>query len=473
MTVKLATNFGAGALATGSLRVGGYFDQTVGSGPEAPGVSVFGASGVLEHDGGDMCVQYKTLQNPGPSMTRDFNTLDGFTISEGHFQFRLYVPTLNMGAVAGLTYEFIELLDSSSNSLILIKLLRGFAATIANFRVDTVGGWTGTTSAGGLATGGIQNITVCWDSSNASSVARMRLYTGQVAELSRLNLTNSGSLAAVAQIKIGGLVSVPGNDGGSTFQVQHLLIDDNTFDTGRPDFKTRAYVWRDRPGIPDQVSVDTDTAYSAYGFRSQRTDDAHNIPSGYDDFTGGGVIGATIDKWAIPTDAIPAGNNKWAERTVASGTGQQLWKSRQDIVAAGDPAAEPAILAVSLSVAALHPDAADAAPMQAIIHDGTNALLVSPVRWVFRNGSIDQGVWLLLTQADGSTAWTYDAIRSHWFGVEYDTAAAGNPGAAVDDLRVYHLAIEVWYVDIVGGAFTAPKPPQSRRPLAMPQMVAM
>ena len=125
-----------------------------------------------------------------------------------------------------------------------------------------------------------------------------------------------------------------------------------------------------------------------------------------------------------------------------------------------------------MSVAAYTPTDTYAAPMQAIIHDGSTPLLISPVRWIYRDLGpgvvIEQGIWLLPTQADGS-AWTWDAIRSHWFGVEYNTAAAGNPGAALDDLYVYHVSFEVWYNDVI---ITNPNPPQSRRPPPVPQMCA-
>src|SRR3990172_9100175 len=98
MRVKLATPFGANVAGT-NTRIKGYFDQTGGP---APSIAPLGAQSGLERDGGDSSCEWVTLGTPGGKMIHDFNTQESFTISEGHFQVRIHVPTLNMGNVAGL-----------------------------------------------------------------------------------------------------------------------------------------------------------------------------------------------------------------------------------------------------------------------------------------------------------------------------------------------------------------------------------
>src|SRR3990170_5540530 len=139
MAVKLATNFGANVVSNNAY-IQGYFNDSAGGGRPAALMKPLGIQSGLERDGGDSSCEWVTLGTPGGKMIRDFNTLDGFTISEGHFQIRVHIPTLNMGAVAGLTYEFITLLDTAGAQLVSLKLLRSFTGGIAVLRVDGGGG---------------------------------------------------------------------------------------------------------------------------------------------------------------------------------------------------------------------------------------------------------------------------------------------------------------------------------------------
>lgn len=272
-------------------------------------------------------------------------------------------------------------------------------------------------------------------------------------------------------VKVGGTVNQQKNDAGITVgKLDYTAVADSK----ELDPKLRICKWADRPGLGDLVLA----AATSLGYLSKcmSTHTPENLPATHDDFAAAASLGDDVyDKWVAPSDVDHSGTQQHVDTTQEVNAEQQTWGVRPDLTVKDDPTLLFITLAVGCDVK-VNAGGDNMAPVEGLIHDGTNEAPFGSVYWCRQSvGGVTMtgfhlGVWT--KQADGTSAWTWDALRdNHVFGVEYDPAAGGDPGGQLGGLEVWGIGIEVGYVDdwaYTSDTANVPKPPRTRRPLPTP-----